>query len=175
MNNPENTTNQIKLIVELGPESLAKLDQIIEELRATRPNCHSCVDSAIQYIAAHCMAAADAPQETNEKDPDEPHTGDDATPHENTHPVEDPAPWGDPEPVEPHEPAPAPEPAPEAHTYTKDDVQALVRKLAAPSSPDHKRTGAREIVKSYGTNVSAIPEDKYPEVMAKLTALDKEG
>lgn len=179
MNNPENTTNQIKLIVELGPNSLAKLDQIIDELRAARPNCASCVDSATKYVVAHCMAAADASQETNEKASDEPHTGGDAAPHENTHPVEDPAPWGDPEPVEPHEPAPAPEPEPEpepeAHTYTKEDVQALVRKLAAPSSPAHKRSGAKEIVKSYGTNVSSIPEDKYPEVMAKLTALDKEG
>ena len=71
------------------------------------------------------------------------------------------------------EPEPAAEP--EQPKYTKDDVQALVRKLAAPNSPEHKRAGAKAIVKTYGAKVSDIPEDKYSEAMDKLTALDKEG
>lgn len=71
------------------------------------------------------------------------------------------------------EPEPAAEP--EQPKYTKPDVLALVQKLAAPTSPEHKRTGAKAIVKAYGAKVSDIPEDKYAEVMDKLTALDKEG
>lgn len=62
---------------------------------------------------------------------------------------------------------------PEAPKYTKDDIQAMVRKLAAPTST--KRTEARAIVMEYAPNVSGIPEDKYAEVMEKLTALDAEG
>lgn len=73
------------------------------------------------------------------------------------------------------EPEPAAAPEPEVPKYTKADVQALVQKLAAPTSPEHKRTGAKAIVKSYGAKVSDIPEEKYAEVMDRLTALDKEG
>lgn len=76
-----------------------------------------------------------------------------------------------PQPVEAAPVAEAVEP--EAPEYTKDDIQAMVRKLAAPTST--KRTAAKAIVMEYAPNVSGIPEDKYAEVMAKLTALDAEG
>ena len=56
--------------------------------------------------------------------------------------------------------------------YTKADVQALAQKLAAPTSPERKRTGVKNIVKSYGAKVSDIPEDKYAEVMDKLVELE---
>lgn len=159
--------NTINPTIELGPVTQAKLDKILETLQAARPNCHSCVEAATAYTAA-VVTANNAS--------DKPTTDPESSTPETTHPVEDAAPWGDTEPVEQTQEAqPEPEPEPEAHTYTKEDVQALVRKLAAPSSPAHKRSGAKEIVKSYGTNVSSIPEAKYPEVMAKLTALDKEG
>lgn len=72
---------------------------------------------------------------------------------------------------------------PEAPKYTKDDIQAMVRKLAAPTSTEPekaerekaKREKAKAIVQSYAPKVSDIPEDKYAEVMEKLTALDAEG
>lgn len=51
------------------------------------------------------------------------------------------------------------------------DVQALVQRLATPSSG--KRNAARDIVKKYADRVSAIPEDKLNEVYAELTELEK--
>lgn len=157
--------NTINLTIELGPVTQAKLDKILETLQAARPNCHSCVEAATAYTATVVTAKNGTV---------EPTTGhEDATP-ETTHPVEDAAPWGDPEPVEQAKET-QPEPGDEATQYTLDDVRALVQKLAAPTSPAHKRTGAKNIVKSYAAKVSDIPADKFQEVMDKLTALAKEG
>lgn len=80
------------------------------------------------------------------------------------HPADILPPHGDPEP--------AAEPAaePELPKYTKDDIQAKVRKLAAPGSS--KRLEAKAIVQEYAAKVSDIPEDKYTEVMMKLIALE---
>ena len=61
---------------------------------------------------------------------------------------------------------------PEKPVYTMSDIQSLVQTLAAPGSG--KRNEVREIVKDYAERVSLIPEEKYAEVMARLTAL-KEG
>lgn len=157
--------NTINLTIELGPVTQAKLDKILEALKAIRPNCHSCVEAATAYTAAVVTA---------KNSPVEPTTGPESSTPETTHPVEDAAPWGDPEPVEQAQEA-QPKPEPEEPKYTLDDVRALVQKLAAPTSPAHKRTGAKNIVKSYAAKVSDIPEDKFHEVMDKLTALAKEG
>ena len=78
------------------------------------------------------------------------------------HPVTDPFP----EPVEPVK-----EPEPPTPTYTKDDVQTLVQKLAAASSD--KREAAKAIVKSYAEKVSDLPAEKYPEIMDKLRELER--
>lgn len=56
-------------------------------------------------------------------------------------------------------------------SVTLADVQALVQRLATPSSG--KRNAARDIVKKYADRVSAIPEDKLDEVYAELTELEK--
>jgi hypothetical protein len=56
--------------------------------------------------------------------------------------------------------------------YTKDDVQALVLKLAAPDTG--KKAAAKAIVNEYAKKVSDIPEEKLNEVMAKLQKLAKE-
>lgn len=152
--------NTINLTIELGPVTQGKLDKILEAVQATRPNCHSCVEAATAYTANNAS--------------DKPTTGPESSTPETTHPVEDAAPWGDPEPVEQTQEA-QPEPEPEEPKYTLDDVRALVQKLAAPTSPAHKRTGAKNIVKSYAAKVSDIPADKFQEVMDKLTALAKEG
>lgn len=147
--------NTINVTVELGPESQAKLDKILEALHGLHHNCAGCVETAVSMtkdLAEAAAAVANVPeQETQETDP----------------PAEESAPAGQPEP------AAAPEP--EAPKYTKADVLALVQKLAAPTSPEAKRTGAKAIVKEYGAKVSDIPEAKYGEVMDKLTKLDKEG
>ena len=145
--------NTINVTVELGPESMAKLDKILEALQGQHHNCQSCTESLVQVVDVNTEGL------TGEGHPD---------------PVGEPGPMGvtgEDAPAEQPEPAAAPEP--EAPKYTKDDVLVLVQKLAAPNNP--KRERAKDIVKSYGAKVSAIPADKYGEVMDKLTALDKEG
>ena len=73
------------------------------------------------------------------------------------------------EAVQPEAPTeePVEEPAP-AKTYTQSDVQQAVVRLSAAG----KKAQVREIVKAYAERVSAIPADKYAEVMEKLTALE---
>ena len=52
--------------------------------------------------------------------------------------------------------------------FTLSDVQRKVVSLSAAGRKDE----VRNIVKAYADRVSAIPEDKVDEVMAKLTALE---
>lgn len=52
--------------------------------------------------------------------------------------------------------------------YSKEDVQQKVVSLAAAG----KKAEVKEIVNAYAERVSAIPEDKLDEVMAKLIALE---
>ncbi len=82
----------------------------------------------------------------------------------NEHPIDE---------VSPHA-APEPDPVaePEQVNYTKADVQALVLKLATPSTG--KKDAVKAIVNEYAKKVSDIPEDKLNEVMAKLTKLAEE-
>lgn len=70
-------------------------------------------------------------------------------------------------PEEPKTEAPA---EPEKPKATLADVQALVQKLATPSSG--KRDAVKSIVNAYAKRVSDIPADKLDEVMAKLTELE---
>ena len=74
--------------------------------------------------------------------------------------------------VSPHA-DPAPAAAPAAPQYTLDDIRAVVQRLIGPGST--KRAAAQAIVKDYAVKISAIPEDKYPEAMDRLIALEKEG
>lgn len=149
-------SNTINLTVELGPESQAKLDKILAALEGLHPNCSSCVETTVN-MTKDMAGAAPAEEAANATEPAE------TAALETEHPVDEVSPHGDPEPVA----------EPEQPTYTKDDVLALVQKLAAPTNP--KRVKAKEIVKSYAAKVSDIPADKYAEVMDKLTALDVEG
>lgn len=68
------------------------------------------------------------------------------------------------------EPAPVAE-EPEPPKYTAAEIQLKVQKLAAPASG--KRDAVRQIVKEYADRVSEIPEDKFAEVMERLTALEE--
>lgn len=150
--------NTINVTVELCQEDRKRLDELIcfagllvGELKNIQP----------PVINMSLQGPAEEPQEEPQEAP-RPLNLDVIMP---SRPVDEVSPHGDPEPAA----------EPEAPKYTKADVQALVQKLAAPTSPEKKRTGAKAIVKSYGAKVSDIPEEKYAEVMDKLTALDKEG
>lgn len=120
-----NTPNTVKLIVELGPESLAKLDEVLEALKGLQGGTVTNVvnQPKTDPVAEEDTTVTDTPDEEDEE--------------------------------------------PE---YTKADVQKLVQKLAAPDNP--KREKAKAIVKEYGAKISAIPVEKYPEVMRKLKKLD---
>lgn len=140
--------NHINLTIELCADDRARLDKILEALSGLQqPNCHSCVENAVGMTRglAELAEKATAPE-----------------------PVNDPEPTEEPELAE--EPEPTEEPA-EAPKYTKADVQAIVQRLAAPTSK--KREQAKAIVKEYAVKISAIPADKYDEVMGKLIELDK--
>lgn len=153
-------SNAINLTVELGPESQAKLDKILAALEGLRPNCHSCTETALHIMGENLKACHEAePAETDTA----PTNAAEPVTLETAHPVDEVSPHGEPEPAE----------QPAAPKYTKADVLAMVQKLAAPNSP--KREQAKAIIKSYGAKVSDVPEDKYPEVMDKLTKLAGEG
>lgn len=87
-----------------------------------------------------------------------------ATPIENT-----------PEPEKPKDeaqakPQQAPEPAPKQQTVTLEQIRQKVVALTAAGGD--KKIKAREIIQVYAPKISALPEDKLPEIWAKLTALD---
>lgn len=74
-------------------------------------------------------------------------------------------------PAEPSKPVKAEAPKPEATpTVTHADVQKLVVKIAA--SDKEKKALVREIVNGYADKVSAIPEDKLPEVLERLKEVE---
>lgn len=66
------------------------------------------------------------------------------------------------------EPVPFEQPAPEAPVYKPEDIQQKVVALSASG----RKAEVREIVKSYAEKVSAIPADKFGEVMARLAGLE---
>jgi outer membrane biosynthesis protein TonB len=76
-----------------------------------------------------------------------------------------------PAPVQVEKPEPKPEPAPEPEQpkVTIDQIRKMVVTLSAKGQ--EKKDAVRDIITAYGRNVSAIPAEKYAEVLAKLTAL----
>lgn len=66
------------------------------------------------------------------------------------------------------EPVPFEQPTPEMPQYKPEDIQQKVVALSASG----KKAEVREIVKSYAEKVSAIPADKFGEVMARLAGLE---
>lgn len=82
------------------------------------------------------------------------------------HPADDVSPHGTPEP--------AAEPLyTQAPLYDLDDIRAVVQRLIGPGS--NKRAAAQAIVKEYAPKLSAIPVNKYDEVMDRLIKLEKEA
>lgn len=150
-------SNTITLTVELGPKTQEKLDKILEALqKAGGHNCHSCVETEVAMTKDMAAAATEATA---------PQPAQDTPAPDITHPADVVSPHGTPEPVA--------EPEPEAPKWTKDALTKKVQALAAPGTG--KREKVRAIVKSYAEKVGDIPEDKYAEVMDKLTALEQEG
>lgn len=158
--------NTITLTIELGPESQAKLGKILEALQHSRPDCESCVRGVTRYVGAALgqpkqeEAETPAPTEntTQNETPTEAATEPQEAPQAKA--VETPAPEAE---------APAAEPAP-AVTVTLDQIRQKVTYLMAAGGK--KKEGARDIVKSYAANISGLPEDKWPEIWDKLTALE---
>lgn len=83
-----------------------------------------------------------------------------------------------PEPVKTAEPEPvaaepvADQPGEVKPTVTLDEIRKKVVQLSAAGA--QAKDAVRAIVTEYGRNVSAIPADKYAEVMDRLNAV-KEG
>lgn len=141
--------NTINVTIELCKEDRQRLDDLTRAVSLLA----SVIGSALpQETRTAIIEEATAPQSDEKPEP-----------VETVAPVE--------EVTAPAEPEPVAEP--ETPAVTLDDIQALVLKLAAPDSG--KRAEVRAIVKEYAERVSLIPEDKFAEVMDKLTALTKEG
>lgn len=71
---------------------------------------------------------------------------------------------------------PQPEPVEESPTQMKplvthDMIRQKVTQLMASGDPQ-KKDATRCIVKAYANNVTSLPQDKWPEIWEKLTALE---
>lgn len=144
--------SNINVTLELCPDDRKRLDELIGFIPFL-------IDGLQKLAAQPTQNTTNAPTPAREETPKTEHPVDDVTPRQAPQPHPDAA------PVE----------EPEAPKYTKADIQSRVQKLAAPTMPAAIRQGAKAIVKSYGAKVSDIPEEKYPEVMARLDELEKEG
>lgn len=157
--------NNINLTIEWCTEDRARIDRLtaaLEKLAA----CDNCVQSALDYKAAvdddlnqklaETLARATVPESPKNA----PEAPDDPTP---------PTAQAEPEPATPETPAAAPAPVREVKLA---DLQQKVVQL----STSGKKAEARAIVGEYTDppKVSAIPADKYAEVLDKLNALETE-
>lgn len=141
------------ITIELCAEDRARLDRLSAALENANPLGRAA--AALANLSNAAKAAADAaPAEEPAPDPVAVEV---AEPEKYT--PEEPEP-----PVAPPAPAEEPKKAP-----TVEELQAIVQELAAPGSA--KRAAVRELVTSYASRVSLIPEDKRAEAMERLLAL----
>ena len=131
------------ITIELCTEDRARLDAILEALKATKPQCDSCVKLVNDLYHAENSPENDA-QSAEAPDPKE----------------------TQPEPEKPTEPKN--ENVSLASEVSVEDLRSKYMSLAATP----KRDEAREIIKTYAAKISDIPVDKRAEVMSKLTALE---
>ena len=146
--------NTINVTVELCQEDRKRLDELIAfagiivgELKTN--NAPIIMEQKVEAPAEEPTAPQEAPNlEVVESD----------------HPVDAVPPHAEPQDVEPAE---APKP-----TVTLDQIRQKITVLMAAGGD--KKTGARDIVKSYAPNVTGLKEheDKWPEIWDKLTALE---
>jgi hypothetical protein len=153
--------NTINVTVELGPESQAKLDKILQALEGLHPNCQSCTETALRVMGENLKVVEAAPAE----EPTAPQEAPKSEPVKSDHPADVVPPHSEPQDV-----APAEEPKP---TITLDQIRQKVTYLRA-SSDKKKKDGAKDIVLAYAPNITGLAncEDKWPEIWDKLTALE---
>ena len=135
--------NTITVTVELCAEDRARLDNILAAVQNIGTPYPA--PKAIQEAPKAIQEAPEKPQEAPKAEV-----------------VEIPAP-------EAEKPAQAEEPAP---AITLDMIRQKVTQLMAAGA--EKKDGARDVVKSYAPNITGLGEmpDKWPEIWAKLTALE---
>lgn len=131
------------ITIELCTEDRARLDAILEALKATKPRCKNCV----QLVKDLCHA--------------ENHPENDAQSAETFEPEE----------TQPEEEKPTPpktENDSKAPEVTVEDIRSKVLTLTGAGKKDE----VRAIVKEYAEKVGDIPADKRAEVLERLTALE---
>lgn len=150
--------NHITLTHELSAEDRARIDRLTAALEALQPptvHIDPPTPAQIGDTLEEPKIAAGEPKPSAEVN----------TPTVEEKPAEDSAlPWED------TESAPTTKEEP---TLTADQVQQKVIALAAAKNGAHKKE-VRAIIVAYAGKVSDIPEDKLPEVWAKLIAFEKE-
>ena len=139
------------ITIELCPEDRARLDRLAEALERYPHKCESCAKGVADTVAAVVKAT----QETNtaEKAQEQP-----------TEPTKDDTPAT----------APATEEKPAGKTeqaVTLAQIRQKVVQLAAGADAA-KKAAVRAIIHDYAEKVSDLPEDKWPEVWERLTAME---
>ena len=140
------------ITIELHPDDRKRLDQVVAFLDQIAGEQKQYNEFISRLLAGHLQATVSP----NMENPDAVHPVDEVSPHAA------PEPAAEPEQVAKTEPQ-----------YTVDDIRTVVQRLISPGS--NKREQAQAIVNDYAKKISAIPEDKYAEVMDRLTSLEKEG
>lgn len=159
------------ITIELCTEDRARIDRLIAAME--HRTCDSCVTTARAYVKqattesdpiteklAQTLAKAEEPTEAPKNATEK---AEEITPPTTQAEEERPT----------REEIAQPEPIKEP-TITKAELQQKITQLAAANN-GAKKAQVREIVKSYAETVSKLPEDKYSEIWARLTALESEG
>ena len=150
-----------KIIIELSAEDRARLDRIAELLEANANASNKIIRKPVEVKAPEI-----APEKAQAAAPV-------ITPVKEEKPAE--APKIAPETAGTAAPQVMPKTEEKAKpAVTLAQIQQKVVQLAAGFN-GAKKAAVREIVKAYAEKVSAIPEDKWDEVWAKLTALEAEA
>lgn len=133
------------ITIELCSEDRARLDAIIEGLKGCRPNCSSCVQTALGMMSDVHNAPAEHPADAPA-----------------TH-LEPPAPAPDPEPDSVHAMKPTPAPV-----SLGEFQKAIVTRCAESAETKEK---VQALIHQYAASVSAVPEDKRAAVLAALATI----
>ena len=135
------------ITIALCEEDRKRLDAIENGLaKLCLHRCDERVKSVTQFVADNCTTET-------------PTTATEAPKPETV----EPAPHTDETPAQATEPTEAP--------VKKVELSEIQQKVVALSAAG-KKAEVREIVQAYASRVSAIPEDKLPEVLDKLNALE---
>jgi predicted DNA-binding protein len=143
------------ITIELCAEDRARLDRLAAALE-TRTTPADPIQEQLAAVIANASTPTECPTEATEE------------------PKAEAAPTIQPEeeaPTEAEETTPAEAPKP---TVTLEQIQQKVVQLAAGFGGS-KKAKVREIINAYAKKVTDLPEDKWAEVWAQLTAMESEG